>query len=966
MLMIRNACKLLFSNKKQEGETDWDLKQRQRACIWLAGRKGLSALEAAIAIIDEAKALIQNELGVKIRWENDGESYDKSLSESASFLTNEQVSVVEDQLAERKLSSGSFESFASSSCEERDKALACLQCPAANSISLTIRRSLERSLSSSGMKTKHGLSQHKSIKRSNAGGFMNKTKRRSPSLGFRCPNPQHSVREVSFYGQKVVSPPTCLQKQIQSCPMLLSIQPSEAKTLSGSVEISNKKYRRRDRRPLVENSQHDSDRLPDISDENNTSKMSMDSCPEVYQPQNEQVCETSCSLLSPEGTAAETGNVQDAIKHGYSEPGQEEKEHNKTLEDCFEESFVLDTQTVKLLTGNSSRVSKDSDEPCKHVDLGAVTHLKTSQKNITVGQDKADRKCPNSSNDCQEKVIENKPKKQMKIGGGTGLPTIIHANPKAHTGSPQKEDSHFYRKSSENQPSECLHIAEELRLHPSITKQHTDDSCKGWCHLQPNGIFPQNKFVEEEMVSEVLQEELLDKEEADDRDASWTVDVGEEQSMSFIAASNYDRVACLEERVMEDESHCSGNLINSSYQDLGIGHCSGLDHPFVASRSQEELTVDCPVKKEGCGNGRTNVTQYADYNDQEDIALAMNFSNDSFALLISNSDMKTSSPLDKNGWKDSVADSEENASCFGDSFTASLMDKLMDNNITCAQDEQHIRDAVSKTVSGGAAKENKTAAGECPDFQGHGVTNSPPAKKVLKQTPTLNVYQLTDKIPRSDRSGDGSKSTTPQNDSDFVPPTPPEEQYSQSTPKLRPRPLRACRNRLPVEASTSQGKALRECQAKKDSQKMMDKRNSKQHEKKQQSISDRCKRRTPVKSNQYSCSITKSPNNVGHTTQSQVNSFNEKAWDATKHTQGNKDFVDLGKQERESDGAAISQLSTQESFTIIDVCANALLFATFVAEWKKKKSYAISLACDRKTLAKHPGEGIGGNFVKRK
>lgn len=194
MLMIRNACKLLFSNKKQEGETDWDLKQRQRACIWLAGRKGLSALEAAIAIIDEAKALIQNELGVKIRWENDGELYDKSLSESASFLTNEQVSVVEDQLAERKLSSGSFESFASSSCEERDKALACLQCPAANSISLTIRRSLERSLSSSGMKTKHGLSQHKSIKRSNAGGFMNKTKRRSPSLGFRCRNPQHSVR----------------------------------------------------------------------------------------------------------------------------------------------------------------------------------------------------------------------------------------------------------------------------------------------------------------------------------------------------------------------------------------------------------------------------------------------------------------------------------------------------------------------------------------------------------------------------------------------------------------------------------------------------------------------------------------------------------------------------------------------------------------------------------------------------
>ncbi|XP_012942327.1 DNA polymerase theta [Aplysia californica] len=77
------------SEKRQDGETDWELQERRRArCIWLTGRKGVTELEAAQAIINEAKAIVQGDLGVKdIDWaqkveDKDGvEMSDEDLSE---------------------------------------------------------------------------------------------------------------------------------------------------------------------------------------------------------------------------------------------------------------------------------------------------------------------------------------------------------------------------------------------------------------------------------------------------------------------------------------------------------------------------------------------------------------------------------------------------------------------------------------------------------------------------------------------------------------------------------------------------------------------------------------------------------------------------------------------------------------------------------------------------------------------
>ncbi|XP_056015539.1 DNA polymerase theta-like [Ostrea edulis] len=60
------------SSKRQENETDWEAVRRQESrCIWLTGRKGVTELEAAEAIIDEAKSIIQQELGgLGIQWNN--------------------------------------------------------------------------------------------------------------------------------------------------------------------------------------------------------------------------------------------------------------------------------------------------------------------------------------------------------------------------------------------------------------------------------------------------------------------------------------------------------------------------------------------------------------------------------------------------------------------------------------------------------------------------------------------------------------------------------------------------------------------------------------------------------------------------------------------------------------------------------------------------------------------------------
>lgn len=51
-----------------------------------------------------------------------------------------------------------------------------------------------------------------------------------------------------------------------------------------------------------------------------------------------------------------------------------------------------------------------------------------------------------------------------------------------------------------------------------------------------------------------------------------------------------------------------------------------------------------------------------------------------------------------------------------------------------------------------------------------------------------------------------------------------------------------------------------------------------------------------------------------------------------------------------------------ESFTIIDVASDKELFQTFVAEWKEKNRFSISVACERTKCLLSPKSTIGGKF----
>lgn len=57
--------------------------------------------------------------------------------------------------------------------------------------------------------------------------------------------------------------------------------------------------------------------------------------------------------------------------------------------------------------------------------------------------------------------------------------------------------------------------------------------------------------------------------------------------------------------------------------------------------------------------------------------------------------------------------------------------------------------------------------------------------------------------------------------------------------------------------------------------------------------------------------------------------------------------------------------ATNQTFTIIDVCANSNLFYTFISEWQNQKQCAISLSCEKLPVLRSKENIIGGNFEKR-
>lgn len=62
-------------------------------------------------------------------------------------------------------------------------------------------------------------------------------------------------------------------------------------------------------------------------------------------------------------------------------------------------------------------------------------------------------------------------------------------------------------------------------------------------------------------------------------------------------------------------------------------------------------------------------------------------------------------------------------------------------------------------------------------------------------------------------------------------------------------------------------------------------------------------------------------------------------------------------------------LHSSQSFTIIDVAANRLLFDTFISEWQRQRTFSLSLACEKRLKpqaqnSRRSTEGIGHKFTR--
>ncbi|KAI4877915.1 hypothetical protein NFI96_017405, partial [Prochilodus magdalenae] len=72
----------------------------------------------------------------------------------------------------------------------------------------------------------------------------------------------------------------------------------------------------------------------------------------------------------------------------------------------------------------------------------------------------------------------------------------------------------------------------------------------------------------------------------------------------------------------------------------------------------------------------------------------------------------------------------------------------------------------------------------------------------------------------------------------------------------------------------------------------------------------------------------------------------------------------LSLQLSEDASLSASNPSSPESFSIIDIASDKQLFETFVKEWKTKKRFSLSVACEKKDGAVQPESAIGGKFKK--
>uniref|UniRef100_T1IU43 DNA polymerase theta n=1 Tax=Strigamia maritima TaxID=126957 RepID=T1IU43_STRMM len=89
------------SEKQRDNETEYEVKERRKArCIWLMGKEGYTEAEAAKLLVEEARQMLQKDLGINIEWRNnDDESSTNSATSDENQTDEERIQIRDSQVA---------------------------------------------------------------------------------------------------------------------------------------------------------------------------------------------------------------------------------------------------------------------------------------------------------------------------------------------------------------------------------------------------------------------------------------------------------------------------------------------------------------------------------------------------------------------------------------------------------------------------------------------------------------------------------------------------------------------------------------------------------------------------------------------------------------------------------------------------------------------------------------------------
>ncbi|KAH9504975.1 hypothetical protein Btru_061318 [Bulinus truncatus] len=196
------------SEKREDGETDWEQQERNRAkCIWLTGRKGVTEMVAASAIIQEAKNIIQDQLGLPgIYWNSEeAESSDcTDIDANVKTDAHEEMHNKEDDVIMVNDSINSDDTCDNIQHLVINKCTSVSEARRSNTSSLDSSRKLSCDRNTGNLSLTRGLGDMS----------LNRSTRNTGSVSLICSRNTSDIRRreirKSFYGHVVVSPPAGL------------------------------------------------------------------------------------------------------------------------------------------------------------------------------------------------------------------------------------------------------------------------------------------------------------------------------------------------------------------------------------------------------------------------------------------------------------------------------------------------------------------------------------------------------------------------------------------------------------------------------------------------------------------------------------------------------------------------------------------------------------------------------------